>query len=59
VVRLTGELPSDSAERFRAAFNDTHVYGLVEHCVGILVWRRTMIGFCAGVVAGFLLGFLR
>jgi ABC-type nitrate/sulfonate/bicarbonate transport system permease component len=57
-LKITGPLPSPSAERFRDAFSDTHVAGLVEHCVEVMVWRRTAMGFAVGALAGTLLGLL-
>jgi ABC-type nitrate/sulfonate/bicarbonate transport system permease component len=57
-IRIRGPLPADSSEKFLEAFSDTHVAGLVEHCVEVLVWRRTVMGFAAGAIAGFLLGYL-
>jgi hypothetical protein len=56
-IRIRGTLPDTSAERFRVAFGDTHVAGLVDHCVEVLVWRRTAIGFVIGAVMGTLITF--
>jgi hypothetical protein len=56
-IHFKGEMPESSANKFLMAMSDSHVNGLVEHCVEVLVWRRTIIGFCVGVVAGY--GLLR
>jgi hypothetical protein len=49
-LSIKGPLPEDSAERFMVAMSDTHVTGLINHCVEVLVWRRTILGFLTGCV---------
>jgi hypothetical protein len=54
-LTINGPLPDTSAPRFIAAMEDTHVAGLIEHCVEKLVWKRTMLGFLAGAAVGVIL----
>jgi hypothetical protein len=56
-LHIKGPLPEQSGYRFIEAMNDTHISGLIEHCVEVLVWRRTIMGFTAGVAAGILIGY--
>jgi hypothetical protein len=54
-MKIKGPLPDASADRFMAAFNDSHISGLVNHCVEVIVWRRTAVGFAVGVLVGALI----
>lgn len=52
--KIRGPLPEEAAHKFLFAMSDTHISGLINHCVEKLVWQRTALGFLAGVGAGYL-----
>lgn len=47
-LHIKGPLPEQSANKLVQAMNDSHVCGLINHCVEVLVWKNRILFFVTG-----------